>query len=174
MYFKSAWKNHVKSVLIAALLIIILYSTFRIANNLESSSLSQFLTEVLWLNLAAYSVLVLLGVIIIHCALHQVIYKFFDGSIFKGIKALNHNITNGGLRTLDINQSALVELLPLALVNIACTFIPEWLGQMIFVCNILVSIGDVNNLLQLRMSRNYSYVKPDEPNHINYVTEIKI
>jgi hypothetical protein len=174
MYFKTACKNHVKSVLLTGIIISILYSTYRIENNLESSSLSQMLTGVLWINFVVYIVLVFFAVIVAHSALHHIIYKLFDRSLFKGIRYASYNPNEDSLRIINSYQHALIELLPLAIVSIACTFIPGWIGQIAFACNILVSIGDVYNLLEIIRSKKYNYVKADEPNHVNDVTEINI
>lgn len=174
MYFKTAWKNHVKSVLLTAVLILILYSTYRIVNNLELNLMSRFLTGFFGLNIAAFVVLVLAAIIITHCAIHQIIYSLLNGSIFKGIKLSNYSLNGGSLKTLNRNHHALVELIPLAFVSAACAFIPGWVGQLIFACNILVSIGDVYNLLGSSMIKKYNYIKAGEPNHTNEVTEINI
>jgi C4-dicarboxylate transporter len=132
------------------------------------------LNGVLWLNFTVYIILVFFAVIIVHCALHHIIYKLFDRSLFKGIGYAGYNSNEDSLRIINSYQYALIELLPLVIVSIACTFIPGWIGQIAFACNILVSIGDVYNLLEIIRSKNYNYVKADESNHVNDVKEINI
>lgn len=172
MYFKAAWKSHVKSILLLAVLVSIFYSTYRIANNLLLSYITSFFAENSYISLAVYIVLLLLMVSTIHCALHYIAYKLFGGSIFKRSGIVSNRPVEKGWKELNHGQNTLVTLFPLVVISIICTTIPGWIGQLLFICNILVSIGDIYDLFNAKTSNGKGYEKAAEFN--NDIIEINI
>jgi hypothetical protein len=142
-------------------------------DNLIGSSLLQFTTGILFFNFAAYLVLVLFLISIFHCILHGVIHRILDGSIFKKKKVAKDDLNGNYAKLFNQKYYALETLFPFAFISIVCTLIPNWIGQIFFIGNIFVSLGDIYGLFEANIGIGKNQIKTDDFSN-NDIIEINI
>lgn len=150
MSFKITWKTHVICFLIAVVTVKLLGSgADSIIDNFILKPFIFYPTKYLVINFYIYILLLLIPISIIHECIHGLAYKAFGGKVkygFKGIYAYTQEVS--GL-PIDRIKFLIILLAPLTIMSIATLLLPNWLGGIIFLLNLLGASGDLYMSLML-------------------------
>lgn len=149
--FKITWKTHIR--IISGTYIFALVFNNIINPILDKFLLNEFIfypTKHIILNFYIYVFLLLIPISIIHEGIHGLTYKLFGGKVkfgFKYIYAYTQEIS--GI-PIERDNFLIVLLMPLTIISILCVCIPDKIGSIIFLLNLLGSSGDVYMALTLK------------------------
>lgn len=144
MSFKITWKTHVICILIAIIIVKLLGSNAD--NILDNFFLKPFIfypTKFVAINFYFYALLLMIPISITHEGIHGLVFKAYGGKVkygFKGIYAYTMEISE-----LPINRTKflIILLAPLTIISIVTLLMPNSLGGIIFLFNLLGASGDI-------------------------------
>jgi hypothetical protein len=144
MSFKITWKTHIVYFGIDFIAIMALGTTS--INILDSFAAQKFMiypTRYFILNFCLYILLISIPIAAVHELLHGLAYIVFGGRVkfgFNGIFAYTQEISGMAIfRT----KFLVVLLLPLTTISMMSLLIAGWLGGLIFLLNLIGSVGDL-------------------------------
>jgi hypothetical protein len=159
MSFKVSWKLHIVCFLLA-------YAFCYIEQNrisdlfvslLSQNELIDFTGNTL-MYLIIFLIVIFIPITFVHELLHGAVYKLFGGKIrfgFKGVYAYAQETSGIALHR---TKFLLVLLAPVTIISLTSVFIPEGIGGIVFLLNLLGSTGDLLMAFYLCKGNENSYV----------------
>jgi hypothetical protein len=150
MAFKVSWKTHFTCLILAVFIAILLNNT--INNILEiyfELGLAIYPTPNMLINVFVQGIAIMLPITLIHEFFHGLAYTVFDGKVrfgFKGIYVYTQEVSG---RPIQRTKFLVVLLSPLTVISLITLILPDWLGCIIFILNLLGSTGDIYMALYL-------------------------
>lgn len=159
MPFKKTWKTQIVYLGIDLIILMALGQTS--INIIESSAahkLIMYPTQYFILNFLLYILLLSIPIAIVHELLHGLAYVVFGGKVkfgFKGVYAYTQEISG---TAISRTKFLIVLLLPLTVISLMSLFIGGWLGGLIYLLNLLGSVGDLYMAFRLISFAYNSYI----------------
>lgn len=166
MVFKISCKTHILCFLIGLLITILL-------RGLVDKILIDFMMYIIhyWsinniiVKFFGFIIILLIPIVLIHELIHGTVYIIFGGRVrygFKGVYAYTQEISQ---KPIEKNKFALILLAPLIIISSLGILISGWLGELIFLLNLLGSTGDIYMAITLAkypagskiIDRSYGY-----------------
>ena len=122
-----------------------------ILNSFVGTTLENFITAIYLLypakHLILYSFLsiflLMAPITAIHEAIHGITYIIFGGKVkygFKGIYAYTMEVSE---KPLEITKFLVILLMPVTVISLLSLLLPNWLGNMVYLLNLIGSPGDL-------------------------------
>lgn len=159
MSFKVTWKLHILCFLVVFITCLIThdYIINLFIDLLLGNKIIQFTGNTV-IDLMTFIVIIFIPITIVHEFIHGSTYKLFGGSVkygFKGIYAYSQETSGIALHR---TKFLIVLLSPVTVISIVSLFIPMRMGEIIFLLNLLGSIGDLLMTVYLCKSNPNSYI----------------
>lgn len=143
MAYKITWRTHIICLVLAFAVSAVFFKPIdKIISNFIMSGIVLYPTRYMMLNFFAYLLLMLIPVSFVHELIHGAVYKIFGGRVkygFKGIYAYTQEVSG---KPMAKAQLTIILLSPLVLMSISCLLKWNWLTGMVFLLNLLGSMGD--------------------------------
>lgn len=159
MSFKVSWKLHILCFLFGYIIclmqqdnIINLFVILLIENKFIH------LTSNYSLNIIIFVFCIFVPITFIHELLHGSAYRLFGGKVKYGFKGIYAYAQETSGITLHRTEFLIVLLIPVTIISLSTAFIPGSIGYIIFLLNLLGSIGDFIMALSLCRSNENSYI----------------
>ena len=144
MSFKITWKTNVICFGISIIITLILWSIANgIIQNFILQDFMEYPTRLIVANFYIAIILLLIPIIAVHEAVHGITYIMFGGKVkygFKGIYVYTQEVSE---LPIERTKFLIILLAPLTIMSIPTLLLPNWLGGMIFLLNLLESSGDL-------------------------------
>ncbi len=144
MSFKLTWKSHVICFLISIILTVLMNSFIdALCSELFAQNIIFYPTKNLIVNFYILTILLMVPISIVHERIHGAAYKVFGGKVrfgFKGIYAYTMEVSE---IEIPRNKFLLVLISPLIIISILSMLLPVWLGELVFLLNLLGASGDI-------------------------------
>lgn len=159
MSFKVTWKLHLLCFLIAYMFCLMFQ------NNILDLLVSLFLENKIinfigndYANLMIFLIIIFIPITFVHEFLHGFTYRLFGGKVkygFKGLYAYAQETSGIALHRIKF---LIVLLAPVTIISLVSVLILGSIGAIIFLLNLLGSIGDLLMAIYLCKSNENSYV----------------
>lgn len=142
--FKITWKTHIKIILLSYFVTIILNNSVNtILDNFIFSEFIKYPTSILIVNMYIYFIILMIPISIVHEYIHGFFFVLFGGKVkygYKIIYAYTQEISGMPIKKIKF---IIILLAPLVSITILSIFLPRNIGGMIYLLNLLGSMGDV-------------------------------
>lgn len=159
MSFKVSWKLHILCFLIAYIFCYI--EQCRISDLfisvLAQNKLINFKGNI-FIDLIIFLIVIFILITLVHEFLHGAVYRLFGGKIRFGFKGLYAYAQETSGIALHRTKFLVVLLAPVTIISVISVFIPQGIGGIVFLLNLLGSTGDLLMALYLCKSNENSYV----------------
>ncbi|MEW9095248.1 MAG: DUF3267 domain-containing protein [Clostridiaceae bacterium] len=159
MSFKISWKLHINCFLIGFTFCLMgqNYINNLILNLLLENKIIKFTGNPL-LNFIFFIFIIFIAIIFFHELLHGATYKIFGTKVKYGFKIIYAYVQETSGIALHRTKFLIVLLAPVTIISIASIFIAGSIGDIIFLLNLLGSIGDLLMAFYLCKSNENSYI----------------
>jgi hypothetical protein len=160
MDFKINIKTHIICFFLSSISAMIFYNIIvdSFQQFLTGSDLSSPLLNILYIYIVI--IILLIPITIIHELIHGLFHKLFRGKVEFGFKFVYAYTREISLRPLDVRKFQVVLLAPLFIISILSYSINGYLGEIIFILNLLGSSGDIY-MAAILVKYNNSYMIVD-------------
>ena len=144
MSFKLTWKSHVICFLISIILMILLNSFIdALCSDLFAQNIIFCPTKNLIVNFYVLTIFLMVPISIVHEGIHGAAYKLFGGKVRFGFKVIYAYTMEISEMKIPRNKFFVILLSPLIIISILSMLLPAWLGEMVFLLNLLGASGDI-------------------------------
>lgn len=159
MSFKVSWKLHILCFLISFIFCLVAqkYINVLFINLVLNNKIIKFTGNTLF-DINICIVIIFIPITFVHELLHGAAYSLFGGKVMYGLKVIYAYAQETSGIVLHRTKFLIVLLAPVSLISIASVFIPESIGGIIFLLNLLGSTGDLLMALYLCRSNENSYI----------------
>lgn len=163
MSFKITWKVHIICFLLSYIFCFIQKDIIsNVFLDLVIKHRIFYFTRFYFLDIIISIFILTIPITFVHEIIHGIAYRIFGGKIkfgFKGIYAYTHEVS--GI-VLNRTEFLLVLLAPVTVISLTTLFTPNGIGEVIYLLNLLGSIGDIIMAIYLCKSNANSYIKDRE------------
>lgn len=163
MSFKITWKVHSICFLLSSIFCFIQREIIsKSFLDLVIKHRTFYFTRFYFLDIIITIFILTIPITFLHEIIHGMAYRIFGGKIkfgFKGIYAYTQEVS--GI-ILNRTEFLLVLLAPVTVISLITLFIPNGIGTVIYLLNLLGSISDIIMAIYLCKSNANSYIKDRE------------
>ena len=159
MSFKITWKTHLICFLLVLILVVTMGNILNvILDNYFAKDFIYYPTYNLIANMYIHIIILMIPISIVHELIHGFTYRLFGGKVkygFKIIYAYTHEVSGLPLERIKF---LIVLLAPVVIISLMSLILPNWLGGMIYLLNLLGSVGDLYMAFVLCRYKNESRI----------------
>lgn len=141
MQFKISWKFHAKAYLLVFFIFILLFNTILASVNNFIERIFDAHQSILYVVLALTFIVFILT--ITHELIHAAAISMFEGKVKIEYKILYMDTLETSHKPFTKVQFIIIMLLPVTVISLLSLIIPSWLGNLIYVLNLIGSSGDI-------------------------------
>lgn len=159
MSFKVSWKIHILVFSIGYILCLIEKNA--ILNVFVGLLLEKVIIEFtgnMRIDLIIFLFIILMPITLVHELIHGFSYIIFGGKVRYGFKVIYAYAQETSGIALHRTKFLAVLLAPLTIISVLSIFMPKYIGGIVYILNLLGSIGDLLMVLYLCKSNDNSYV----------------
>ncbi|SHF14082.1 DUF3267 domain-containing protein [Clostridium fallax] len=159
MKYKIDYKLHIKVLLIAIIISIVFYDFIsKSLINFSETISNIFYTEINYINTMIYILIIMIPLTATHELIHGLFFKLFGGKVkyyFKFIFAATFECSG---KPITLIKFSIVLLSPLIIISFLSLLLSTWLGHIVFLLNLIGSLGDIYMALELLKYPSHSLI----------------